>query len=391
MRVVIVGGGFGGIRAALKLANKANLDVQLISERSYFEYHAALYRAATGRSPLEVAIPLDNLFKHAKNVEVIEDRVISIDDKAKQLVGASNSHYHYDSLVLALGNVTQYFGIKGLDKYSYGIKSIHEALELKRHLHEELAEKPHGRTNYVVVGGGPSGVELAAELANYLDRIRQRHKLASKAYKITLVEAADRLMPMLPADFSARIAKRLKKLGVDLKLKTAVEGETFDHLKLPSGSVLTHSVIWTAGTANNPFFATHEHLFKLGRGQKVEVNMYLEGAPDIYVIGDAANTPYSGMAQTAVYDGEFVADSILRKNHGFRPRVYQPKQPVYIIPVGAHWSAASWHGLQFFGYFGWLVRRWADFRLYMKFMPLAKALSVWRHGYELAEACPECR
>ncbi|MBI3984063.1 FAD-dependent oxidoreductase [Candidatus Microgenomates bacterium] len=390
MRVVIVGGGFGGIQAARRLAGRSDFAVKLISDRPYFEYHAALYRSATGRSPLEVAIPLAELFDRVDNVEVVADKIISIDHEQKILVGDSNSSYAYDVVVLAVGVVTQYFGIKGLDKFTYGIKSVHEALRLKRHLHEELAAKPIGVTNYVVVGGGPTGVELAGELVTYLNRIRRRHRLASKPYQVIMVEAADRLMGMLPKRFARRVSKRLQQLGVQLRLGVPVEGETATKLLIPGPDIPSHSVIWTAGTANNPLFASHEQLFRFGQAGRVVVNRYLEAQPDLYVIGDCADTKYSGMAQTALHQATYVVDNLLRQQRHRHRLAYRPKPPIYAIPVGPHWAAAKWGPVYLYGYSGWLLRRLADWRLFMKFLPFGRAWAVWRHEHVLTEACPEC-
>ena len=388
IKVVIVGGGFGGVRAALKLSGHSEVEVKLIAENTYFEYHAALYRSATGRSPLEVAIPLQNFFAKSKNIEVVQDKVETIDTKARHVVGASGSRWNYDKLILATGSVTAYFGIKGLKRYSHGVKSIHEALELKRHLHDTLVSG-HAESNYVVIGGGATGVELSAELTAYISSIRRRHHLLERPFAVSLVEAAERVVPQLPLSYSARIQRRLQKLGVNLYLKTPVTAETYESIKLPGGSIHTHTVIWTAGVTNNPLFAKHD-FFKLGRGQKVSVDKHLQAHEDIYVIGDSAETEFSGMAQTALHDANFVADNLLRQLHGRPLKTYQAKRPIYAIPVGPRWSAIRWGRAEIYGYPGWILRRLADLRLYLKFLPLGKALTTWRFGITIDENCPIC-
>ncbi len=390
MKVVIVGGGFGGVRAALKLANKRGIEVRLISKQSYFEYHAALYRSATGRSPLEVAIPLREFFAKKQGVEFIEDEIVSLHEDQKYLLGKSESKYHYDYVIFSMGAVSQYFGIDGLKEYSEGIKTIQEALELKRHLHEALISHEKPELNYVVVGGGPSGIELAGELPSYLQKIRRNHHVRHKKFNVDLVEASPQLLPQLPARFANKIEKRLARLGVSMYLNTAVKSETAQSLSLPNGSIRTHTVIWTAGTTNNPFYASNR-VFKLTKGNKVVVDDYLRVNDEIFVIGDSAATKYSGMAQTALHDADFVANNLLRRLRNKPLNTYVPKAPVHAIPVGPRWSAVKWGSLEIYGRLGWLLRRAADLRLYLEFMPLKSALAVWHYGLVPEEVCRRCK
>lgn len=384
MKVVVVGGGFGGIKAATEFSKHSGAEVKLISDHDCFEYHAALYRTTTGRSHLEVAVPLAEVFRN-RSVEVIQDRIEKLDNAAKHVTGKSGTSYRYDVLVLALGAVTEYFGIKGLPDYSYGIKSAAEALRLKDHLHEELTAKDT-ELNYVVVGGGPTGVELVGELVFYLHKIRQRHGI-KRHFNVSIVEAAPRLLPALPEDISRKAEKRLKSLGVKIFTSTAVKAETASALKLPEGSIETHTVIWTAGVTNNPFFAANDKIFKLGKGKRVEVDSALQAAPHIYVIGDSAATPQSGWAQTAIYDARFVARAV----HGHSSAVYNPPKPVGAIPIGPKWCLVSQDHHRLSGYPGWVVRRWFDLRLYANVLPPMLAFRTWFSGTKREEDCPTCR
>lgn len=388
-QVLIIGGGFGGVRTALKLANRKGFEVKLLSGRSYFEYHAALYRSATGRSPLEVAIPLHDFFAYAQNVEVIEDEANDLSTSDRTITGTSGTKYSYDSLVLALGNITEYYGIQGLKEYSYGVKNIHQALRLKRHLHEQLLDEQAER-NYVVIGAGATGIELAAEMVSYIKAIRRRHKVR-RQFKIDLIEAGSRVASSLPEKFSAVVNKRLEGLGVKLYFNTAVKSETVEGIKLPSGEIQSHTVVWTAGVTNNPFFGKFPDIFKLGKNNRVEVDQYLSAAPDVYVIGDSADTPYSGMAQTALHDANFLAINLLRQSRGRSPRAYRPKVPIYAIPVGSRWAAVQWGSVMVTGLPGWVLRRLADLRLYLIFLPLRKALITWRYGFIDEEICKVCK
>ncbi len=390
MRVVIVGGGFGGVRAALNLANLPNFDVVLVSKEPYFEYHSALYRSATGRSPLEVAISLTDFFAKDSNITVVQDEIIHFDPQKKLVAGFAQAVYHYDVLILAVGVVTQYFGIKGLADFSHSVSTLKEALALKSALHEDLVSGHHSERNYVVIGGGATGVELSAELVGYLKHIRRRHNVKTR-FNVDLIEAGSSLLSSLPTGFTNKIEQRVKRLGVRVHLNTGVKSETVDEIELPRGEIKSHTVMWTAGVTNNHLFAKYPEVFQLGKAGKVIVDQYLETQPGIYVLGDSAATQYSGMAQTAVHDANFVTSNLKRTlNH--QPRLsYKPKKPIYAIPTGPHWAAVLWGNVKIYGFAGWILRRLADLRLYLSFLPLAKALTAWRAGFIIKETCSICK
>ena len=387
---MIVGAGFAGVYAALKLANAKAIKVVLISPSSYFEYHAALYRSATGRSPLEVAIPLVDFFAYAKNIEVVKDLAIDIDENSHSLSGQSGSNYHYDELILALGNSTAFYGIEGLEKYALGVKTVQEALRLKRHLHDHLIGQ-YKEAAYVVVGAGATGVELSAEMVYYLQKIRKMHGLKNMKYSIYLVEAGSRVLASLPEKFSLKVEKRLSKIGVKLLLNTAVKSKTAEEIQLHDENITTHTVVWTAGAQNNQFFVKHKEIFSFGKLKRVTVNNHLEGSPHIYVVGDAADTEFSGMAQTALNHAGFIVKNILRQQKDKPLLDFQPKKPIYAVPVGARWAAVLWGRVMIFGRLGWALRRAADLHLYLTFLPLRKALIVWRYGFAREEVCSVCK
>lgn len=388
-RVVIVGGGFAGVKAARVLARDRRFRVTLISNRSCFEYHAALYRSATGRSKLEVAVPLKEIFAKLK-VKLLFDEVTGLDPEKKEVLTRTGAAHNYDELVLAMGTVTAFFGIKGLPQYSYTIKTIDEAERLKSHLHDELTAGHKPDLHYVVVGAGPSGIELAGELISYLRQIRRYHQVG-KPFHIDLIEAAPRILPGMPEGFARKIHKRLESLGVRIYTSTAVKGETADKLQLPEGSIATHTVIWTAGMTNSPFFSAHKHIFKIGKGGRAEVDAQLRAAPGIWVAGDSALTIHSGWAQTALYDGGYIAEAIKRQTSGDQPPAYEPPPPVGAIPVGPNWCAVRLPGRQLYGYTGWLVRRWSDLKLYLDVLPRRLALRSWLMGRRAEEQCPVCQ
>ncbi len=398
-KIVIVGGGFGGIRAVLDLAKKQlpNAKIILISNKSCFEYQAALYRIVTGRSPLEACVPLREIFI-GKNFETLEDTIIKIDFKEKMLKGSSGSHYSFDFLIIALGSETVYFNIPGLKEFSFGFKSIDEALRLKKHLHElfdaykKAALEERARImNIIVIGGGASGAELAGELAIYAKRLAKNHQLDSSNIIIDLIEAAPRLLPALPEDISRKVENRLRRLGVNIFLNRTVVKEDIDGVYLKEMEMKTKTVIWTAGIKPHHLYSYIKGL-KFDNKGRVIVDEFLQaqGQNNIFIIGDAAATPYAGMAQTAIHDGQFVAEIIERKLAGKRILPYRPKPPFYAIPVGFGWAAVMMGDLRFYGRIGWWLRRMADMRFFLSILPWRKAILTFRSGKTLCESCAIC-
>ena len=388
-RIIIVGGGFAGVRAALSLDRQAGLSVTLISATDTFAYFPQLYHAATGGSRAEAAIPLVELLA-GTNVKIIVDTITLIDTQAHTVTGATGEAYPFGQLILAIGCVTNYFGIPGLNEFSYGVKTIDDATEFKNHLHDQLIKGKKPELHYVVVGGGATGIELSSALSEYMERIVALHGITAPKYRIDLVEAAPRLLPRSSEAHSKKIHDRLEKLGVNVMTGAVVEGETVDRLQLKGESIKTKTVVWTAGVANNPFFRNNADSFTLAKNGRVEVNEFMEAGPDIYVIGDNAATPYGGLAETAVSDARFVAADIARKAAGRKRKLYRQKPFTSVIPVGNGWAAVEHGTLHAYGYLGWMLRRVGDFIGYANIESLPHALRVWHLDNVRQDGCPIC-
>lgn len=385
--VVIVGGGFGGVKTALELCDDPRFRVTLISSHDNFRYYPTLYRTATGGRRMISSIPLVDIFKD-KKIAIIADHVAKIDRQNHAVMTEGGQSHRYDALILAVGVKTNYFGIKGLEEYSYGIKTTTDAEELKRHLHAHLIKEKHPDHNYVVIGGGPTGIELAGALPAYIKQICLRHGLEPSKFHIDLIEAAPRLLPRMPKDVSKRVARRLRRLGIKLYLNTAVEAATADSLMVRGKPIRSHTVIWTAGILNNPFFVKND--FQLAKNGKVRVDQYLQAEPGIYVIGDNADTPYSGMAQTALHDGRFVARNLKLVSEQKAPLPYTAKKPIYVTPAGPKWAAVLWGPIRVYGKLGWILRRLADLVAYHDYEPWQIASKRWMSEDDEENNCPEC-
>lgn len=372
VNVTVVGGGFGGVKAALEIAKDKSNQVTLISDRDYFQYYPALFSTATGHSYRESWVPLANVFESYPNVKVIEDTITSIDPSAKLLKGSRS--YHYETAIMALGSVTTYFGIEGLDTFSYGIKSQEEIRRLQAHLWKEMSDGTDDEKSYVIIGAGPTGVELAGALGNYVLRLRKHFGIKKKRVKINVIEAAPRVLPRLSEQSSKRALKRLKSLGVHVQLNCKVERQTADSLIVNGKPLMTQTVIWTSGVANAPFFAANKDAFTLNERGKVTVDEFMQSSKNLYVIGDNAATPYAGLAQTALHDALFVANHIQGKSD----KKYKVVLPACVIPIGDNWALFEWKSIRFGGRLGSVLRSAADIIGYHDILPIGWAMKSWR-------------
>ncbi|HSI21312.1 MAG TPA: NAD(P)/FAD-dependent oxidoreductase [Verrucomicrobiae bacterium] len=390
-RVVIVGGGFGGVRAALDLVKMGgdNVSVTLISDRPHFEYYPTLYRVVTGYSPAQVAIPYSEIFRN-KPVDIINDKVVKIDLAGKLVYGGLGSPYEYDSLVMALGSETGYFNIPGLPELSYGFKSVSEAERLKAHLASVLTpvvdaapEQKVAAAHFIIVGGGPTGVELAGELASYARHLAKKKGFDPSFITVSLIEAMPRLLIMMPEDISRRVETYLHGIGVNIYVNRTVTKQEVEELFLKDMSFKTKTVVWTAGVKPNALYAKVEG-FEYDKRGRVMVDDYLraKGHTNVYVIGDAASTANSGMAQTASKDGTYIAKYITKKVLG-KTRVpkYVSQKPIYAIPAGRHWAAVLWGDVRVFGLLAYCMRKAADYRFFLTILPFWKATKVFRRVF----------
>lgn len=386
-KVLIVGGGFGGVKAAHVLANHPDFEVTLLSDSEDLRYYPTLYLTATGRSRNSSAIPLASIFA-GTSVKLVKGEAASLDRQTKTLSTKDGQTYSYDSLILALGVVTNYFGIPGLAEFSYSIKTTSEVSRFKAHVHKQLEDEHKPDLNYVIVGAGPTGIELAGALPAYLSHIIKSHGLPPKKVNVDLVEAMPRLLPNLPRRVSSKVRRQLNKLGVKLYVGSKVGGETADQLMLNNEPLASHTVVWTAGVTNHPFYGNN-HFSLMGRG-KVGVDVYLQAEPNIFVLGDNANTPYSGLAQTALHDGQYVAHNLIRAAKGKAFKSYKAIKPISVIPAGPNWAVVMWGKFTFSGYLGYLLREVADLRGLHDLEPWPKASKQFFSQFALEDDCKIC-
>lgn len=376
MHVVVVGGGFAGIKAALELSKRQIGKVTLISDQPYFLHHATLYATATGKSEEESVIPLNVIFADHPNVTIVQDKIEHLDAR-RNLISSKKHDYHYDKLVLALGSVTTFFNIPGLHDHAFGIESLTEIRQFQDHIHEAVVKQKLDK-EFFVIGAGPTGVEFAAALSHHLAVTKDIYRLKNTGSKVTLVEAAPRILPTMSQTASTKAARALKKQKVRILTNHKVQSLDDDTITIEGKNYPTTTAIWTSGVTNHPFFTHNHDTFHIALNGRVEVNPYLEALDDVYVIGDNSNAAKHHMALPAMQQAMHVAKNIARLATNREQKAYRSKSVPVGLPIGEEWGYVEWFGMYVSGRSGATVRRWMELYGYTRLVPLKAALPIWR-------------
>ena len=333
--VVIVGAGFGGLNVAKNLARSKDVKITLIDRRNYHLFQPLLYQVATaGLSPAEIATPIRTVFSGYKNVDIVLGNIVDIDREARQVKTAETS-YPFDYLVLACGAKHSYFGHADWEENAPGLKTLEQATEIRRRIllafelaeKEKDAEKRKTLLTFVVVGGGPTGVELAgaiAEISRYT-LAKDFRSIDPSRTRVILIEAGARLLAAFDEDLSRKAARDLEHLGVQIWTSTRVTEVNSEGAQLSEEFVKARTVIWAAGVEPSSLSqALKTPLDKQGR-VIVRPDLSLESDKNIFVIGDQAAYKTSkgeflpGIAPVAIQQGQYLARNILREIKG-QPR-----------------------------------------------------------------------
>ena len=330
-RVVVIGGGFGGLRAALGLA-KANVRVLLLDRKNHHTFQPLLYQVALAAlSPADISAPIRNAVHGKKNVEVLIGNVIGFDLESRMVHLEGGDYVVYDYLVLATGATHSYFGHDDWEVLAPGLKSLEDATEIRRRvlLAFELAEREslldgiQRPLNFVIVGGGPTGVELAGAISEIAKHVLSRdfHGTDPRRARVILLEGGPRVLPAYTEDLSASAQKQLEQLGVEVHTSTMVTNVEPGAVWVGDKRIESAVTLWAAGVKASPLGQALGA--KLDRSGRVFVNdrLNIEGHPEIFVIGDLAHfeqngAPVPGVAPVAIQMGQYVAKEIRRRVSG---------------------------------------------------------------------------
>src|SRR5581483_1492481 len=401
-RVVIVGGGFGGLVCARAL-DGADVDVLLVDARNYHLFTPLLYQVATALlDPSDIAYPFRTVFRRSGNVRFRQARVTGIDFDARRLSLSGGGDIPYDTLVLATGSANAYFGNPELAERTIGMKALDEAMRLRNHVLSCLergaqcadpAERAEWLT-FVIAGGGPTGVEYAGALAELLDMVLGRDfpELAPGSGRVLLVEGADRLLGAFHPKLGAYAADTLRSRGVEVRLSTLVRS-TSDTCAVLAGAgreatVGARTIVWCAGVGPTDPLPDKEEGITRSRSRRLEVDPFLRLRPDVYAIVDVASVrpPGAGaggelpmLSPPAMQEARYVARAIRRGGPPEAPFRYRDKGTM--ATIGRRAAVAQVGPGRLRGFLGWIT--WLVVHLYylIGFRNRAAVLASWGWDY----------
>lgn len=394
--VVIVGAGFGGLTAARMLAHYP-VHITLVDRKNHHTFQPLLYQVATaGLSPGEIAAPIRWIVRGRRNIEVLLGEVQDF-DLERRVVRLPDRELPYDYLIVAAGASHAYFGHDDWEPLAPGLKTIEDALEIRRRilLAFELAERQAAsggapvQLNFVIVGGGPTGVELAGTLAEIARRAlaREFHSIDPKRTRIILLEGGPRILPVYPEDLSRSAEEQLRDLGVEVRTSTLVTGVEPAAVRLGETRLPAVVILWAAGVAASPLGK------KIGaptdRAGRVLVlsDLSIPGHPEVFVIGDLAalkddtGDPVPGVAPAAIQQGKATARNIERDLHG------QPRENFHYVnkgnlaTIGRAAAIAQFGKIHISGFIAWLSWLFVHIFFLIGFRNRLMVLIQWAWSY----------
>lgn len=376
-RVVIVGGGYAGIEAGLtlhrRLRRRDNVEITLINQHPFHTLLTELHEVAGGRVGEDaVMVPLKHIFQYTQ-VKVVQDVVMEFDLAGKR-VRSKDREYPYDYLIVALGSQPTFYGIEGMEEHSFPLWSLDDALRIRRHIRDMVAEAarsgdPFERQSYltiVVGGGGFTGIEMVGELIRWRRQLAREFHVQLSEIRLILVEAMNRILPGLDESLARRVADYLDRHNVQVITGHPIRKVEADKIFLNSGlAIPTRTLIWTGGVVANQIVQESE--FPQNKRGRIIVNDYLqiEGHPEVYAVGDNCGLQWEedgscvdmpALVESALQTGRTAASNIISDLRGKRMRISRPKYHGLMVSVGRWWGVADIMGVPLIGIFSILMK-----------------------------------
>jgi NADH dehydrogenase len=396
-RVVVIGGGFGGINAAKRLGGDRHFRVTIVDRRNHHLFQPLLYQVAMAAlSPAEIAYPIRSLMARYSNVDVLLDEVVGVDLKQKQ-VQTSGKTLDYDYLIMACGSNHSYFGHDEWENYAPGLKTLAQATEIRRRVllafekaaNETDLEKQRQFLTFVIVGGGPTGVELAGSIAEMSRRSFHRDfkNLDVSRTRVILLEGSQRILNGYPQKLSYKAALDLEKLGVQVWTNALVTKVDDKGVYVGDEFIKTSTVLWAAGV--RPPELNRQLGVPLDRSGRIIVNSYcqLESHPDVFVIGDQAlfhteqGEPLPGLAPVAIQHGRYVARYLKNARRQKEQKPFRYHDKGQMATIGRNKAVMKAYGVETTGFIAWLAWLFVHIFFLIGFRNRVFVLMQWAWSY----------
>jgi NADH:ubiquinone reductase (H+-translocating) len=395
-RVVILGMGFGGVRAARALAGKG-LDVLIIDRRNYHLFQPLLYQVATSSLEEEsIAYPVRALIRGWKGVRFRLAEVTGVDFE-KRLVRMSDGEVGYDYLIVAAGGATNFFGLQSVEQRAFQLKGLGHAVRLRNHIlsvfeqadREDDPDRRRALMTFVIVGGGPTGVEFAGALEELIhhELSRDYPGLDMGERRILLLEAKDVLLPPVPKELQLYSKKRLEGMGVEVHLNTQVSGAEDGKVLLADGAVIpTYTIVWSAGVQASPLAAELGLPRAAGGRIPVQQDLSLVDRENVFIIGDMAfllqdGRPLPMVASVAMQQGEYAAHAILDRIKGEKTTPFRYHDKGAMAIIGRNSAVAKVFGVKMTGFIAWVVWLTTHLMFLVGFRNRLLVLLNWAYYY----------
>jgi NADH dehydrogenase len=394
---VIVGGGFGGIEAA-KALRRAPVDVTLIDRSNHFVFQPLLYQVATGAlAPSDIAVPIRWVLRSVRNTTVLAANVSSIDIERRSLRLGNGSEMSYDYLILAAGSRHAYFGHDEWEPCAPGLKTIEDALEVRNRFLSafecaEIATSDAERTErltIVIVGGGPTGVELAGIMVSIARKALRRdfRRIDPATARIILVEAGPRLVPAFKEHLSARALRDLRALGVEVRLNTPVTAISEGVVHLGEDRIASRTVFWAAGNRGSSLSQTFPDCVDKSSHVRVSADLSLPGHPEIFIVGDQAainnpdGKPVPRVAQPAMQMGRRAGRNIADGIRGLPRKPFRYQTHGDLAVIGRYRALAEFPWLTFSGVPAWFLWLFVHILYLAGFRNRLSVLVQWGYAF----------
>ena len=395
-KVIIIGGGFAGLAAAKGLANK-NLDVTLIDRANHHLFQPLLYQVATaGLSPANIAQPLRYILRDAENIRVLWAEVTGIDVSQKSVTTREDT-FNYDYLVVATGARHSYFGNPQWEQHAPGLKTIEDAVEIRRRIFTafEIAEKAksteeqQAALTFVVIGGGPTGVEMAGAIGELSRQALKRdfRKIDPSASRVIMIDAAPRVLPSFDEDLSAAAYDDLTELGVDVRVNKKVTHINSTGVTVDGEHITANTVVWAAGNAASPLAKMlGAETDRPGR-VVVQPDLSIAGHPEVFALGDMSSfshqtgSPLPGVSPVAMQMGKMAAKNILALERGQATSTFHYWDKGNMATIGRNRAVADLHFIKFTGFPAWLAWLFVHLAFLVDLSNQFLVFSQWIYSY----------